>query len=249
MICGTVTAADYAALHPQTRAGFLSLSREMLRFPYHARYELIEFAVFTLASRAAALAPLHAACVGSKGRALLLVGESGAGKSTLTLQCMRQGLSLLAEDAVFIDPRTLLARGIPNFLHLRRDSLRFVDDAELVDAIRKSPVIQRRSGIRKFEVDLRDGRYRITSDAMKLAAVIFVSPKAADASGLLVPVPPTAAAARLKRSQRYAAGLASWPPFIRSLEGVAAFELRRARQPREMADALTRLLWWGERHR
>jgi hypothetical protein len=57
----------------------------MLRFPYHARYELIEFAVFTLAARAQGLVPLHAACVGEEGRGLLLMGESGAGKSTASL--------------------------------------------------------------------------------------------------------------------------------------------------------------------
>ena len=34
--------------------------------PYYARYELIELAFVTLATRGQALVPLHAACVGHK---------------------------------------------------------------------------------------------------------------------------------------------------------------------------------------
>ena len=104
LLCGAIDADNFAALSPATRSGLIAVSREMLRFPYHARYELLEFAVFTLASRVQGLVPLHGACVGSKGRGLLLIGESGAGKSTLMLQCMLQGLDLLAEDAVFVEP-------------------------------------------------------------------------------------------------------------------------------------------------
>jgi serine kinase of HPr protein (carbohydrate metabolism regulator) len=59
---------------------------------YLTRYELIEFAVFTLAQRVQGLVPLHAACVGRAGRGLLLMGGSGAGKSTLALHCLARRL-------------------------------------------------------------------------------------------------------------------------------------------------------------
>ena len=98
----------------------------MLRFPYHTRYELIEFAVFTLASRVQGLVPLHGACVGRAGSGVLLLGPSGAGKSTVTLQCLIEGLGFLAEDSVFVVPDTLLATGVSNFLHVRADSLRWI---------------------------------------------------------------------------------------------------------------------------
>ena len=87
----------------------------MLRFPYHTRYELIEFAVFTLAARVQRLVALHGACVGRAGRGVLLLGPSGAGKSTVTLQCLIEGLGILSEDSVFVTPDTLLATGVSNF--------------------------------------------------------------------------------------------------------------------------------------
>jgi hypothetical protein len=46
--------------------------------------------------------PLHAAAVARDNRAVLLVGESGAGKSTLAYLAARAGLSVLAEDHVWI---------------------------------------------------------------------------------------------------------------------------------------------------
>ena len=55
-----------------------------------ARYEMLEFAVFTLASRVQGVVPLHAACIGRRGRGLLLMGDSGAGKSTAALLGLAQ---------------------------------------------------------------------------------------------------------------------------------------------------------------
>src|ERR1017187_6681901 len=92
LLCGIMDAANFAVLSPNERSGLVVVSRDMLRHPYHVRYELIEFVVFTLASRAQGLVSLHAACVGRSGRGLLLMGSSGTGKSTLALQCLMQGL-------------------------------------------------------------------------------------------------------------------------------------------------------------
>ena len=78
------------------------MSPGMLRYPYHARYELIELAMVTLASRAQSLVPLHAACVGVRGTGLLLIGASGAGKSTLALHALFSGMQLLSEDSAFV---------------------------------------------------------------------------------------------------------------------------------------------------
>lgn len=244
-ICGTVDSGNFVALHPETRSGLIAMSREMLRFPYHARYELLEFAVFTLASRSQGMVPLHAACVGSKGRALLLLGDSGAGKSTLTLQALLQGMDLVAEDATFVAPLERLVTGVPNFLHLRYDSLRFIDDRALVRRIRRSPVIQRRSGVRKFEVDLRNLHYGLAAAPMHLSGIVFVSAKSAPFRALLSPVDRSKVRSWLERSQPYAAGLPSWAPFMSSLEQIPAFELRRATLPGDAARALARLLEWS----
>jgi hypothetical protein len=245
LICAAVDAWNFVALHPQTRQGLISISRQMLAFPYHARYELLEFSVFTLATRALGLVPLHAACVGFPDRALLLVGESGAGKSTLTVQCMQRGMKLLAEDAVFVHPGSLLATGVPNFLHLRTSSIRFIGARGWAGRVRRAGVIRRRSGVRKLEVDLRQGDFPIARSALQITGIVFMSPQRASRSALLGPIDVTRARRRLAASQEYAAGLASWKPFGASLERVPAFELRRGRHPEESAEALERLLHWG----
>ena len=131
----------------------------MLRYPYHLRYELLEFAVYTLAARTQGLVPLHAACIGHGGHGVLLLGDSSSGKSTVALHCLLNGLEFLAEDSVLVEPRTLRATGVANFLHLRSDSLRWLTRKSDLARVRRSPLIRRRSGARKFELDLRQGGY------------------------------------------------------------------------------------------
>ena len=147
---GATDSSNFVVLSPAERTALVVLARQMLRFPYHTRYEFIEFAVFTLASRCQGLVSLHAACVGRAGRGVLLMGPSGSGKSTVTLLSLLQGFDMLSEDSVFVAPETMLATGVANFLHVRRDSLRWVTRIRDAAAIRKSPVIRRRSGVRKL---------------------------------------------------------------------------------------------------
>src|SRR5579862_2027301 len=78
MLCGAMETANFVTLTPQLRSALLVVSPDMLRFPYHIRYEMLEFAVYVLASRAQGLVPLHAACVGRGGRGILLLGSSGS---------------------------------------------------------------------------------------------------------------------------------------------------------------------------
>lgn len=97
LLCGVMDACNYLMLSvPQHRA-MLVVSEDMLAHAYHVRYELIEFAVFLLAARGIGLVPLHGACVGQRGRGVLLLGASGAGKSTLALHSLLHGLDFIAE--------------------------------------------------------------------------------------------------------------------------------------------------------
>src|SRR3982074_214753 len=116
---GATSSSNFVVLSPSARTALVVLSRQMLRFPYHTRYEFIEFATFTLASRCQGLVSLHAACIGRAGRGILLLGPSGSGKSTVTLHCVLQGFDILSEDSVFVAPETMLATGFANFLHVR----------------------------------------------------------------------------------------------------------------------------------
>jgi hypothetical protein len=240
LLCGAGDRSTLAVMSAERGAALVVVAPDLLRFPYHLRYELIEFAVFTLAARVQELMPLHAACVGRGRRGLLLIGESGAGKSTAVLHCALRGLDLIAEDSLFVAPRSLLATGVANFLHVRRESLRFLPPAE-ASLIRRSPIIRRRSGVRKFEIDLRQRRFRLAPQPLAIAGLVSLSARGAGRGPLLVPIGSREALERLRLSQPYAAGQSGWRMFAQRMRTVPAFELRRGRHPRDSAEALEQL--------
>jgi len=241
LLCGTIDASNYLVVSPQQRRALVVVSQDMLDWPYHVRYELIEFAVYLLAARGLGLVPLHGACAGRRGRGVLLLGASGAGKSTLALHALLHGLELLAEDAVFVQPSSLLATGVANYLHLRGDILPLVDE-DTRAWIASSPIIHRRSGVAKFELDLRRGRGRPADAPMELAAAVFVtSDQARDGEALLAPVPTHKIAGRMAADQPYATGQYGWELFLRRLASQGVYTLRRGRDPQASVDALQRL--------
>ena len=242
ILCGAMECANFVSIDPTGRAAVVAVSRDMLGFPYHVRYEMLEFAVYVLAARAQGLVPLHAACIGRGGQGILLLGPSGSGKSTVSLHCVLSGLEFLAEDSVLVEPRGLLATGVSTFLHVRADSLRFVTDPGSAAAIRNSPVIRRRSGVEKFEVDLRHPRYRLARTPLRIGAVVFASAKSAGRRALLAPLHEAALGRELASSQPYAANQPGWTDFTRRVSRLPVFELRRGAHPLEAAEALAGLL-------
>jgi len=243
MLCGVMDESNYVVVLPALRQALVVASGDRVAQGYHARYELIEFAVFMLAGRSLGLVPLHAACLARRGRAVLLLGRSGAGKSTLALHGWLDGLDLLAEDAVFVGPHDLIARGVPNFLHLRTDAEHWTDDAATRAWITQAPVIRRRSGVEKFEADLRCGPGRLTTGPVELASAVFVSPQAPDAEHpLLRHLADAEAHARLAADQPYAVGQPGWAGFSQRLQRCGIHELRRPAHPHDAVAALRRLL-------
>ncbi len=213
-LCGAMDQSNLAVIVPAQASALVVISRDMLRHSYHARYELIEFAVYVLAARAQGLVPLHAAAVGDRGRAVLLMGDSGAGKSTMALHCLLQGLAMVSEDGLFVTPGGLLTTGIASYLHLRPGGLRLLRRHESASRIRASPIIRRRSGAEKHEVDLRRTGYRLAPAALRIAAVVFLSKRRASDDRLLIPVAARALAGRLAAHQPYAARLSTgWRRF------------------------------------
>jgi hypothetical protein len=240
-LCGAGAAATFAVLSTTLRSALVVVARSMLRFRYHLRYELLEFVVFTLAQRVRGLIPLHAACIGSAGRGVLVVGASGAGKSTTALHWLLRGHEFVAEDSLFVEPGSLLATGVANFLHVRRESLRFVAPAA-VAWLRRSPRIRRRSGVQKLEIDVRRPEFHLAPRALEIVAVVFLSARHAPGSRLLQRVARTELLARMRASQPYAANQPGWKRFARSIVAVPAFELQRGQHPDEGIDTLERLL-------
>ena len=243
LIAAATGSSSFMVVSPEDRGALVAVTPRMLRFPYHTRYELIEFAVFTLASRVQGLVPLHGACVGRAGRGALLLGPSGAGKSTVTLQCLLEGLDFLAEDSVFAVPDTLLATGVSTFLHVRADSLRWIAQRRQVARIRKSPVIVRRSGVRKYEIDLRGGgEYQLAERPMKLGAIVFLSSQRAHDGHLLRRLSQAEALPMLVEEQAYAASQPPWAGFMRSVTRLPFYELRRGQHPSEAVAVLRELI-------
>lgn len=242
ILCGAMGGASFVALTPQQRSGVIVVARNMLRYPYHIRYELLEFAVYVLAARVQRLVPLHAACLGQGGQGVLLMGPSGSGKSTLVLHGLLSGLDFLAEDSVLLKPQGLLATGVANFVHLRADSLRFLASADRSALVRKSSLIRRRSGVAKLEIDLRRPRYRLAPAPLRIRAVVFVSSRSARHGALLVPLTTRVVLKRLAASQRYAAQQPGWSAFRERVARLRGYELRRGAHPREAVEALRELL-------
>jgi hypothetical protein len=242
-LCGVIDAFNYVVISPSQRQALVVVSEQMLDFPYHLRYELIEFVVFVLATRALGLVPLHGACVGMEGRGVLLLGASGAGKSTLALHSLLHGLDFLAEDTVLVQPDTLLATGVANYVHVKADGLRFITDENVRRWIGSAPIIRRRSGVEKFEADVRRSAGRLATRPLKLTGALFVSGKPADdPDRLLSPVPVEAVAGRLRADQPYAAGQPGWLCFQEQLAQLGVYELRRGAHPDASVRAVRQLL-------
>jgi hypothetical protein len=242
---GATGSSTFVLMDAAARSAFVNVPAQMLRFPYHIRYELIEFAVFTLATRVQGLIPLHGACVAKGPRGVVLMGASGSGKSTVSLQCLLHGFDFVSEDSTFVMPGSMRCTGVANFVHVRSDSLRWIDSAAHAAAIRHSPVISRRSGVRKFEVDLRGGSFRLAPAPVQLAAVVFLSTKSAAGRPLLQPLSKAQTLQRLAVDQPYAASQPGWSHFCRKVTQLGAFELRRGRHPLEAVTALGRFLEAG----
>jgi hypothetical protein len=241
-LCGATARSNFVVMAPAARSALVVVPQEMLGNDYRIRYELIEFAVFTLAQRVQGLVPLHAACVGRAGRGLLLMGGSGAGKSTLALHCLLAGFEFVSEDSTFVAADSMSATGVANFLHLRANSLKYLRPGAAAAMIRKSPVIRRRSGAEKFEVDLRRTGYRLAAAPLKLDALIFISKEPAGTRTLLEPLRRSRVLEYLVASQPYAASLREWRAFKKNAARLDAFEMRRGRHPQEAVAALQVLL-------
>jgi hypothetical protein len=240
LLGGVAGSGSFVALSPDQGGAMVAISRELLRHPYHARYEMIEFAVFTLAARAQKLMPLHAACVSLRERGLLLMGASGAGKSTMALQCLLRQLDFVSEDAVFVQARSMRATGVANFLHVCPQALRWLPSQE-AGVIRTSPSIRRRSGVRKYEVDLRGAPFRLAARPPQLSAAVFLS-RRPGGRVLLRPLSDAQVRKRLAAAQPYAAAQPGWDVFSANTVALGGYELRRGRHPREGAEKLHELL-------
>jgi hypothetical protein len=135
----------------------------------------------------------------------------------------------------------MLATGIANFLHVRHDSLRFLPP-HAAAAVARSTLIRRRSGVEKFEVDLRDGRFRLAPKPAELTAIVFLTHESAAGGPLIARLPRGAVRERLRLTQAYAMQQPGWRTFESRAAAVGGFELRRGQHPRDAVAALWQIL-------
>jgi hypothetical protein len=242
LLCATLDAGNFCIIDPDQSRAFIGISSKMLRLKYIARHELIEIAFYTLASRIRNLIPLHAASFGIRGQGLILMGASGTGKSTLCLHALAQGLQVLSEDAAFIEPHSRLITGVPNYLHLLSNTLDSVTNRRLVELVKRSPIIERRSGARKFEVDLRTTSGNLANEPLRYVATVILSRQRAEVDSPLRVLAKRELIRAVRREQPYATGQKSWREFERSIVDTPAFELRRSANPTLAIDAIRGLL-------
>jgi len=241
LLCAHVDASNFVLVDPGAARSLVQVSDSMLRHRQLVRYEMIEFAAIMLATREQELVALHAGCVGAGGRGVLLLGASGAGKSTLTLHAALSGLNFLAEDSVFVQPATLCATGLSAYTHAREDALHLIADRRVRQVARRAPRIQRRSGVRKREIDLRRGIVRLAPRPLRIVATVVLSARPAHDAGPLVRLSAAQLRRVLRAEQPFAAARPGWKEFERRVLRAGGFRLHRV-PPADGVSSLRELL-------
>ncbi len=242
LLCATLDAGNFAVIDTAMSRALISISSSMLKFRHVARHELVELTFLTLAARAQRLVPLHAACIGDNGAGILLMGPGGAGKSTIALQAVANGLQFLSEDASFVSPESLLITGASSFLHVQIDALEFLEPGALHQQIEASPLVQRRNGTRKLEVDVRRTKAKIAPSPLKLTSTVILSARPAGSQPKLRRLEKDRFVELLRREQPYARSREAWTVFESCIAALPSYELRRTSHPKDAIELLCGLL-------
>jgi hypothetical protein len=122
------------------------------------------------------------------------------------------------------------------------DARRFAP-VRVSDALRTAARIRRRSGVQKFEIDLRRREFKLAARPVKIVAVVILSSRPAGKSKatLLRRRSPVQLRAALDATQPYARSQPGWREFHARAGSLPAYELRRAPPARAMSE-LQRLL-------
>jgi hypothetical protein len=94
------TSASIGVAEIDRHESYAFVSDSLLAAGKHFQYGMLETLTLILVS-GANRRPVHAALLAAQGVGLLLVGRSGSGKSSLTYAAQRNGICVLAEDAVY----------------------------------------------------------------------------------------------------------------------------------------------------
>ena len=134
---------------------------------------------------------------------------------------MSRGWDLIAEDSVFVLPGDgAEIRGVPAFIHLLDDALRFFPNMS-----RASRIITRRSGATKHEIDIRTTFNRPMQVSATLSGLMFLEAKRAVGLPVMRKLTSAQSAKRLARSQPFGPSYARWPDALAHMAALPAFTL------------------------
>jgi hypothetical protein len=116
--------ANFAVCDLGHGLGFASLTPGVARNQLYTAFHFLD-AMACLCLCHQHVTPIHAACVASRGKGILLVGAPGAGKSSLAWACARAGLTLVSDDALWMPRRqaTLTLIGKPQRMRFRPEAI------------------------------------------------------------------------------------------------------------------------------
>lgn len=201
---------------------FACLTPAVARDHLYASFHFLDAMAYTCLNHRYVTA-VHAACVASRGRGILLIGDSGAGKSSLAWACARAGLTYVGDDSAW-----LLRDGSEPSLIGKPQRMRFRPEiVEILPELKEIPRLETVRGKRSFEIRTADVPGLETAPRCRPWKLVLLA-RGPDAPAELVPIPAEEARQRLTR------GMPLWEPGVwaeqqASLERLLdceAFELR-----------------------
>lgn len=211
------------------------IGADALGDPAGLRYALLEAMAYWMPGYTRGYLTLHASGIGREGAGLILAGPAGAGKSTLAVAGARRGLSVFADDAVFVRGQAdgLEAWGTPWVQRLLPESRALFP--ELVEL----PVLRQPNGEVKLEVELDRWYPGIANPLARPAAIISLS---RDAGGRAEVVPGDAEEGpEILWPYDLELGPAQHA-LVAELERLPVYRLRNGGSPDDAIDALEGLL-------
>jgi len=213
---------DFAVCDLDRSFCFACLTPAVARDQLYASFHFLDAVAYScLAHRY--VTPIHAACVASRGRGILLAGDSGAGKSSLAWACARAGLTFVGDDSAW-----LLRDGDEPSLIGKPQRMRFRPEiVEILPELKGVPRLETVLGKRSFEIRTAEVPGIETAPRCRPWKLVLLS-RRPDGPAELVRVQAEEARQRLTR------GLPLWEPgvwaehqaSIKRLLDCEAFELR-----------------------
>lgn len=225
-------ARNQALLDLKTCTSFAWLSKAALNNELYFRYNFLEKVVYLLLG-ASVVTDIHGACIGKRGRGILLCGDSGAGKSTLAYACARAGWTYTSDDTSYLINDSLVPRIIGHAHRIRFRPAAKTQFPELADFA----VTPRMEGKPSIEVPTDQLPILKTAAETHLHSIVYLNRHAAS-KAKLVPLPTGTATLRM-RKELFSAGeiRAKHETVLGALFDVPTYEL----QYYGLNDAISRL--------